>query len=187
MEIQSKHWQGNINKRCKDVYMDAMTDLVREFSENAKFYMSSEVDPITTSKINAAICDMLKFNKYRDMPMYLIAEAFGKGALGELGCTTRYTVRNVCVWLNASYDKMCEINVQIKSKEDAERRIASEKNYVNIKNRATMYGSALMRKLELQYGGQMLDGDWERMTLDKIVDLMDKGYRVEEIIPGLVL
>jgi len=79
------------------------------------------------------------------------------------------------------------VGIRVKSKEDAERRIASEKNYVNIKNRATMYGSALMRKLELQYGGQMLDGDWERMTLDKIVDLMDKGYRVEEIIPGLVL
>lgn len=183
MEIQSKHWQSNMNKRCKDVYMDAMTDLVREFSENAKFYMSSEVDPLTTSKINAAICDMLKFNKYREMPMHMIAEAFGRGSLGELGGTTRYTVRNVCVWLNETYDKMCSMNMQNKSKEDHERRKEEEKSYKYMQKHHSRYGTALYRKMSWE----LTEAEWDRITLDKIVDLMDKGYKVDEIEPGLIL
>lgn len=188
MEIQSPHYQPNMTKKCKDIYNEYLLPVVREFSEIAKFYMSSEVSDDVTMKINAAICDMLKFHhKYRELPLYLVAEAFHKGALGQLGGTTRYTVRNVVTWLEEMYTKMSNFSQQEQSKVDSERRKEEEKTYKQGQRHHTKFGTALYHKMEWAQSGLLTEEEWDRITLDKIVDMMDRGYPIAEMDPGMIL
>ena len=184
MEIQTPHYQSNLNKACKDIWMEHLGPVVRELSEISKFYMSSSLNDSETIKINGAICDLLKFNnKYRELPLYLVAEAFHKGALGELEGTSKYTVRNVCIWLNEIYDKMCRIQAINKNREEDQLRKTYESDYKSNWKHHSKYGAALSKKMEWDIDRKT----WERITLDKMVEMLDKGYTLDELTPDMII
>jgi hypothetical protein len=188
MEIKSSFYRDNISDRCMDIPFIDLQEVIDELSQNAKFFMSSDIDATTTEKINAAIVDLLKNQKYKFLPLYLVGEAFTTGSLGELGGTTRFTVRNVCIWLNAMHEKLAVINQERMAKEDAERRAASEKAFRMQKKDINLYGAAMARKMEWFQGtGPQSGADYDRCTLDKIVELIRKGYSLREINPSMIL
>ncbi len=160
-----------------------LLDIIDELSQNAKFFMSSDLDSAMTEKVNAAIVDLLKNQKYKYLPLSLVGEAFTKGALGELGGTTRFTVRNVVTWLNQMNDRMAQIEAERKSREDDARRKSMEDVFKITKDRSSLFGAACL----LKASWHLQDPDYDLCTLDKIVDLMERGYKISEIHPSMIL
>ena len=83
MEIKIKHYHTYINDRCMQIPTEHLLEIIDELSQNAKFFMSSDLDSAMTEKVNAAIVDLLKNQKYKYLPFSLVGEAFTKGSLGR--------------------------------------------------------------------------------------------------------
>ena len=183
MEIKTKYYQTYANERCMMIPTDQLLEVIDELALNAKFYMSSDLDDVMTEKINAAIVDLLKNQKFKYLPLHLVSEAFTKGALGELGGTTRFTVRNVVTWLNQMNDRMAQIEAERKTREDDARRKSMENGFKMTKERSSLYGTACL----LKASWHLQDPEYDLCTLDKIVHLLELGYKPEHIHPSMML
>jgi hypothetical protein len=149
--------------------------------------MNTEMQGEITARTADTIVDLLKHSNLRFMPFHLVCEGFQKGAMGELGGTTRFTVRNVNTWMRAMNDKLAQINVERKTKEDAERRSQEEKAFRQAKRINNLYGAAMYRKIEWAYAGALSSEDYDRCTLDKIVEAIQKGYSIKDLQPSMIL
>jgi len=187
MEIKCQSYHDNLNRPCRDIFADNLSEILDELSQVARFYMSSDVDAGTMVKINSAILQLLKFGKYRFLPVHMVGEAFTRGSMGELGGTTRFTVRNVCIWLSEVLDKQQRISAQKVSEEDEEKKKQEERKFRENKSRNNLYGSAMFRKIEWCHAGLLSPRQYDECTLDKIVDLIERGYPVSHITPSMII
>lgn len=172
---------------CKDILSEAMKEMVIELSSNAIFVMNTEMETSITARTAETIVDLLKHSLFRFMPFHLVCEGFQKGAMGELGGTTRFTVRNVNTWMRAMYEKLAQVNMENQTKMDAQRRAEESKLFKQSQHRNNLYGAAMFRKIEWCYAGLLSSEDYDRLTLDKIVEAMGKGYSIKELTPEMIL
>lgn len=184
MELRSNYFKMNMNDACKDIITDQMIEMIAELSANAIFIMNTDVDGSVTSRTTEIIIETLKNSKFRYMPFNLVMEGFYRGSMGELGGTTRFTVRNVCTWMNVMYEKLAQINTAKKTMEDAERRKEGTKAYKQSQKQSALYGSAYYWKIS---HCPMSDTQYDRLTLDKIVEAIKKGYSLKELEPNMIL
>lgn len=183
MEIKSAYYPQYLAEKVYNIPSEHMREMIDEFAINAKFYMSSDVDNEATDKINAAVVDLLK-NKFRYLPLSLVAEAYTRGSLGELGGTTRFTVRNIYIWLTAVDEKNQRLNQESQSRTDSERRAAEERAFRLQQKRSTKYGAAMYWKIG--FAKQLSAAEYHRISLDKIVAMMDRGYKLENLTPEMI-
>lgn len=188
MEIKTSYYCEYLNTRASDIPMAALVEITDEFSANAKFYMSSDVDESTTEKINTATVDLLKNSRFKYLPLHLISEAYHRGSLGDLGGTTRFTLRNIYTWLSSMTDKLQVIETEKKTREDESRRAAAERLFKQDRHNANLFGTAMYIKIALCYSGAIITGqEYDRCSLDKIVDLLKRGYKSDQIHPSMIL
>jgi hypothetical protein len=187
MEFKSTYFSAHMNDRCRDILTTSMREMIMELTLNAIFVMNTDLEASITAKTTETVVDILKNQKYSPMPFHLVVEGFAKGSMGELGGTTRFTVRNVCTWMNAMYEKLAQINIEIKSKEDAARRAAEALEFKNRKKTANLYGAAMFRKIEWCQAGLISSAEYDRLTLDKIVARMQEGFPLAELTPSMIL
>jgi hypothetical protein len=186
MEIKSKFYQAHIASKMYDVPKEQLQELIDEFSVNAKFFMSSDEDSATTAKITKAVVEELK-DRFKYLPLSLVAEAFSKGAKGELGGTTRFTFRNVYTWLKAIEEKNQKLYADEISRKEDRQRAEQEKQFRSSQRRSTLYGSAFYRKLEWCYEGLVSSSDYDRLTLDRIVAMIEQGHDIKTLTPKMIL
>lgn len=184
MEIKSTYYSLYIAHSMREIPKEHLCELIEEFAINARFYMSSDADNDTMLKINAAVVDLLK-NKFRNLTLDLVSEAYTRGSLGELGGTTRFTVRNVYIWLSAIEEKNQRLYQDKVSRLDSEKRAAEEKAFKSQQKRSNMYGSAMMWKIG--YAKQLSSRDYDQLSLDLIVDAMQRGYDLRTLTPEMIL
>lgn len=182
MEIKSQYYQEYINTKVGDIPTVALIELIDEFASNAMFYMSSDADGMTTDKINSASVELLK-NRFRFIPLNLVAEAYTRGSLGELGGTTRFTVRNVYIWLNNIDEKNQRLYQESQSKIDNQRRAENERRFRLTQDRSSLFASAFYWKVS---HSPMPDAEYDRLTLDKIVNMFERGYTFNELTPSMI-
>jgi hypothetical protein len=187
MEFKSSHFNLCMNEQCKDILTDSMKEMIIELSSNAIFVMNTDMEAGITVRTAELIVEILKNSKFRFMPFHLVIEGFHKGSMGELGGTTRFTVRNVNTWMNAMYDKLAQINMEKKTKEDAERRAAESAAFKSRQKTANLYGAAMYRKIEWAHAGLLSSAEYDRLTLDKIVARMQEGFSIKELTPSMIL
>lgn len=187
MELKSRYFNLHMNDLCRDIPSDSMKEMIIELSSNAIFVMNTDMEPSITVRTAELIVDTLKNFKCRLMPFHLVMEGFHKGSMGELGGTTRFTVRNVNVWMNAMHEKLSLINQERKTKEDSERRAAETAAFKRQQKTASLYGAAMYRKIEWCYAGLISSAEYDRLTLDKIVARMQEGFSIRELTPGMIL
>lgn len=183
MEISSQYYPEYLNTKVGEIPSTALTELIDEFASNAKFYMSSDCDSATTFKINSAAVDLLK-NRFRFIPLSLVAEAYTRGSLGELGGTTRFTVRNVYTWLNSIEEKNQRLYQETQSKIDDQKRADNERHFRLGQKRSALFAAAFYWKIS---HCPMPDKDYDRLSLDKIVEAIEKGYTFNELTPAMIL
>ena len=184
MEIKSEYYPTYISEIMTHIPREHLRELIDEFAIQARFFMSSDIDTDTMNKINAAIIVLLK-DKFKNLSLSLVGEAYTRGSLGELGGTTRFTVRNVYTWLSAVEEKSQKMYQDKVSRMDAEKRAAEEKVFKSQQKRSNMYGSAMMWKIG--YAKQISSADYDRLNLDKIVDAMQKGHNLKTLTPSMIL
>lgn len=187
MELKSTFFSAHMNDRCRDILKSSMKEMILELSVNAIFVMNTDMEGTITVKTTEVIVDVLQSQKYSIMPFHLVMEGFTKGSMGELGGTTRFTVRNVCTWMNAMYERMAQINAERKSKEDSERRVAEAKSFKAEQKRSILFGKAMYRKIEWCKEGAISSQEYDRLTLVKIVAAMQKGYNIKDLQPSMIL
>jgi hypothetical protein len=161
-----------------------MTEMVAELSTNAVFVMNTDIQAEASSRIVETVVDLLKHSLLRFMPFHLVCEGFQKGAMGELGGTTRFTVRNVNTWMRAMNEKLAQINMDLKTREDARRRAEEAAAYKQLQKRYSIFGTACRWKVD---HCPLPDADYDRLTLDKIVEAFNKGYSFKELTPSMIL
>lgn len=182
MEIKSLHYRTNLNNQCGTIPTAALQELIDEFTLNAKFSMGSDVDSSMLIKISSTICEMLR-SRFKFIPLKLIAEAYTLGSLGDLGGTTRLTVRNVYIWLSAIEEKYRKIIQEDQSYKDNQRREEEEKAFKLIQKRSSMYGMALYWKIS---HCPMPDDQYDRLSLDRIVEKVRQGLKLSELTPLMI-
>jgi hypothetical protein len=182
MEIRSQYYPEYINVKVGEIPVTPLIELIDEFASNAKFYMSSDADSMTTEKINTASIELLK-NRFRFLSLNLVAEAYTRGSLGELGGTTRFTVRNVYIWLNSIDEKSQRLYQETQSKIDDQKRAENERIFRQGQKRSSLYASAFYWKIS---HCPMPGADYDRLTLDKIVAAVERGYSFKELNPSMI-
>ncbi len=182
MEIRSQYFQEYFMAKAGDIPTVALIELIDEFASSAKFYMSSDADSITTEKINSIVVDLLK-NRFRFIPLSLIAEAYTRGSLGELGGTTRFTVRNVYIWLNSIEERNQRLYQETQSKIDDRKRAENERLFRSSQKRNNLFASAFYWKIS---HCPLSNSDYDRLVLDKIVDMFERGYTSTELTPSMI-
>lgn len=187
MEFKSNYFNEHLNDACKDILTDSMREMIIELLANAIFVMSTDMAASVTVRTTELIVDTLKNSKFRYMPFRLVMEGFTRGSMGELGGTTKFTVRNAYIWMNTMYEKLALINTEQKTKEDAERRTYDERSFRKLQERSNLYGAALYRKMEWCAAGVVSSSEYDRLTLDKIVATIQKGYSIKELLPSMIL
>jgi hypothetical protein len=182
MEIKNDYYKHHLKDRCKDVPQSMLKDIITEFMANAKFYMNSNTDTETMEKVNTAIVDLLH-TKFGYLPLYLVGEAYTRGPLGELGGYASISVRNIYIWLSAVNEKAQNLSAQDQSKLDDERRSEAEKIFKLNQAHNVRFGTALSIKLTWVYEGRIDANDWDKYTLDAIVDKLKQGYDIHSLRP----
>jgi hypothetical protein len=185
MEIKNEYYKHHLKDRCKDVPENTLKDIITEFSDNAKFYMNSNIDAGSMAKVNITIVDLLK-NKFGYLPLYLVGEAYTRGPVGELGGYASISVRNIYIWLSAVNEKAQNLSAQDQSRADDERRTEAEKIFKLNQAHNVRFGTALSIKLTWVYEGRIDADDWDKYTLDEIVNYLKQGYDVNSLRPSMI-
>jgi len=186
MEIKNEYYSGHLKERCREVPEETLIDIIEEFSSIAKFYLSTEIHIDDIKKINGAILDILKHGRFQWLPLYLVGEAYTKGSLGELGGTTKLSVRNIYIWLTQMEEKMRNIDAGYQSKIDNERRANDERVYMEHQSHNVRFGTALCIKLAWVYEGRIKANDWDKYTLDAIAEKLKEGYSDKTLLPSKI-
>ena len=185
MQIKNEFYKYHLKDRCKDVPENLLRDIIIEFSDNAKFYMNSNVDAATMAKVNTAIVDLLK-TKFGYLPLYLVGEAYTRGPVGELGGYASMSVRNIYIWLSAVNEKAQNLSAQDQSRADDERRTEAEKIFKLNQVHNVRFGTALSIKLTWVYEGRIDPDNWDKYPLDEIVSYLKQGYDIHSLRPTLI-
>jgi hypothetical protein len=185
MELKSSFYPAYLNEQVGNMPKDALMEIIEEISSNAKFYMNSDLDGSSTDRVNGAIVAILQ-SKYKYFSLSVVTEAFHSGSLGELGGTTKFTVRNVAIWLNASREKYERARAEQKTKEDNAKREAEEKSFRHTRNNDNLFGTALWIKTGWNYNGTIKSDDWDNYTLDAIVAKLREGYTEKTLHPSML-
>jgi hypothetical protein len=185
MELKSNFYPVYLNEQIMNIPTAALTEIIEELSSNVKFYMNSDLDSSSTDRVNNAIVSILQ-SKYKYFTLSVVAEAFHSGSLGELGGTTKFTVRNVAIWLNASKERYERARAEQKTKDDNHKREAEERSFRKTRDNDNLFGTALWIKIGWNYNGSIRSSDWDNYPLDAIVAKLRQGYTEHNLIPEMI-
>ena len=183
MEIKDENFKYYIKYPVNQIPTVDLISIINELSINAIFFMGCELKPDELKSAIKAVIYVLN-NYYGYMPLYLVAEAFSKGSIGDMGGTARFNARNVNIWMAEIRTKFQNLTAQQKSKDDSDRRQAEEIVYKNNQVHNVLFGTALSLKLVWVYKHQINADDWERYTLDKIVEKLKNGFTDKTLRPA---
>ena len=180
MEIKSEAYKYYLRYEVGKIPDQELNEVIKEFSSNAIFMMGSEHKPDDLRKTHQSVLYLIR-SAYSFLPLHLIAEAFSKGSVGDLGGTTKFSARNVNIWLREIKDKHYNLIAEEKSREDNQRRSEVEKIFKSNQANNVIYGTALFLKLSWAYEGRIDPENWEKYSLDAIVNELRNGYTVKTL------
>jgi hypothetical protein len=189
MELESNYFRLRMQESCVHIPEPELDEMITELSSNAMFFMDSRQEAETSRRMVVAIVDMLRNSKYRFLQISLVCQAFAQGSVGELGGTTKFTVRNVAIWLNAMLEKQQVLRASQQTKKDDEIRAVNEQDFRKEQKRNNLFGKAFLLKMEWCYNGtinRFSDEDYDGISLDKIVHFLEKGISVDQITPEMI-
>jgi hypothetical protein len=89
--------------------------------------------------------------------------------------------------MRAMHEKLGQVNMEKQTKIDAERRAEEARSFKLHQKTNNLYGAAEYRKIEWCQAGLVSSAEYDRLTLDKIVEAMNKGYSIKELTPSMIL
>lgn len=188
MKLENENFPVYMDTEVIHIPTGHLTPMLMELVTNALFYMNTENNAETTLRMVSGIRDLLLTDhSYKHFKLHLIIETFHKGSLGELGGTTKFGLRNVNIWLFSVKDKAQKLDAERRSREDNNRKAEEERAFRSRRDRNTLYGAAMYRKIEWASAGHLTDRQYDLCTLDKIVELLERGYSISDLQPGMIV
>ena len=186
MEITNENYRVFINHPVGEIPRDELSGILEELMVTAMFYMNNTLEETSTKTTREAILYVLK-NEFGYMPLHMIAEGFMKGSLGRLGGTTKFTVRNVHIWIEAMKEQYQRGIAQKSSKDEQERKRKEDEYWRAFHRDDYIFGTALHLKLSWAYEGAIKRDDWDKYTLDAIVVQLRAGETEKTLRPSMIL
>ena len=186
MKLESKYFPVYMNTPCNEIPQFNLKIMVLELITNAIWLMNTDLESTLIAKSAETLTRILKEEKYKWLPLHLVIEGFSRGSMGELGGTTKFSLRNVFTWLTAMDDKDKILKVEQKSREDAARRKSEETAFKGTRKSSSLYGSALWKKIEWITSGAVPKEAYDDIKLDRIVELIKQGHRINDIKPSML-
>jgi hypothetical protein len=188
MKLVNKNFPEYMDVPMMNIPSEDMDAMLMELAINAMFFMNTENSEDINLKLVAGIKDLILSDyNYKFMPLHLVIETFHKGSVGELGGTTRFGLRNVNLWLFSSKEKHQKLIAEQKSKEDNRKRAEWEENFKRNHEKDWIFGQALWLKVGWNYSGAIKPQDWDKYTLDAIVEKLRQGYDENSLRPSMIL
>ena len=186
MELKSEHFREYMSRGMGEIPVPELKEMIAELSSNAIFFMNTDLDEIAMGRTVAVISQLLKEPEYRYLPLNLVIEAFVKGQKGELGGTSKFTPRNVSIWIAGMHEKSIRVRAEQISKEDDSRRRREISEFNSSRIFSGYYGKATC-KLMAWYNNRMISIEqWNNEALEVIVRLQKEGRKIEEINKEMV-
>lgn len=189
MEFKSQYFAAYMSTRVEDIPSDPLKAMLMELIANASWIMDTTLEGSAVVKMTETIVSVLRDPKhgYNHFPFHLVCDAFGKGQIGELGGTSKFSLRNVFTWCSACKDSNQRLTAESISKREAARRMENERIFRVNQRHNSMYGTALVMKLGWWQSGALKPEAWENCTLDAIVSLLKQGHKEYEITPKMII
>jgi soluble cytochrome b562 len=185
MEINNALYPIYLNTPAGEIPREELAEILIELMSNAMFYMNSSLEETQVKTTREAIIYFLKHD-FAYMPLSTISEAFMNGSLGKLGGTTKFTVRNVHVWLEAMKEQFQRQQSQKRSQHDQQEKMREEKDWKENHRGVAIFGTALDLKLSWVYAGAIRAENWDDYSLDAIVNHLRAGETVETLKPSMI-
>ncbi|MBW1612418.1 MAG: hypothetical protein JRJ57_00255 [Deltaproteobacteria bacterium] len=168
-----------LNYTVGEVPREKLREIIDELSATAMVNMGGNETTIPLQRIIESIT-MLVAKQYYELPISKVASAFWRGSLGELGGTTRFTLRNVNLWLKESHQQWGEEHIREMSRKNREKYDAYEKADRDVITACRM---KIMWRLDKRITPDQSD----KIHVEDIVHRLRDGFRERDIIPEMFL
>ena len=184
MTLSNENFPVYMNYAINTIPAEDLTPMLIELAALAMFYMNTENDVVTTTKLVTAIKDMMLSDfTYKQIPLHLLIETFHKGSLGELGGTSKFGIRNVNIWLSNIREKHQKLITEEISKKDYLQKTEEERSFRSQQKHNNKFASAYYGKIK---HCPMSDAEYDRLTLDKIVERIEAGFDFKTLTPEMI-
>jgi hypothetical protein len=174
MEIKSEYYAPNASRPCGEIITASLEHVIDELVISAGYNMDASLSSDSDHRrLISLVAGVLK-KDFRFLPLYRVVEAFYRGSLGELGGTTRLTVRNIIIWVR-------EIDTKHRQSSIEDSRLVK---IIQEKESVCEYGAAGVRlKLQWRSNNVFTSEEWDKYPLEKIFELLKAGRKIGEIRP----
>jgi hypothetical protein len=150
----------------KDVSQDDLNLLVNLFMNDAAVIMGNDYNENSLDMIIEIVR-----NQYSYLPVFFIASAFKKGALGKYGKegSGRLTPRTINAWIEF---EALEYNKYLAHKEQKEKEFRTYDSMDLVKFPA---GQAIIKKIDWYKKGIIDGDDWDKIPLKEMAERIGQG------------
>jgi len=148
---------------CSEIPIEYLKTIILQFLYDASKDMGCDFDKEETpERVYYTIS-----THYNHLPLYMVASAFRRGALGQYG-SGRLVPRTVFGWLG-------EINQVYLTKHSV--RDNSEDNYTKFDGLHKFpLGKAIIKKIDWVRNGSLSIRDWEKVPLKEVAEIIGEGH-----------
>ena len=168
-----------LNYNVSDVPRDKLREIIDELSATAMVNMGGNETTIPLQRIIESITALVA-KQYYELPISKVAGAFWRGSLGELGGTTRFTLRNVNLWLKETHQQWGEEHIREISRKNREKYDSHERADQDVITACRM-------KIMWRIDGKITPDQSEKIHVEDIVHRLRDGFREKDIIPEMFL
>lgn len=163
----------------ENIPRDDLKNIVRELTGNALVNMGHDESGTVLANMVDGIVALLK-NKYKMMPLSKVIAAFDQGSLGELGGTTRFTMRNVNIWVKAIYEQWGAEYLRAESRRNRLEYSKDEKSDPDVVVACRM-------KIMWRLSGRITHEQSDKIHVEDMVQKLKDGFEEKDIIPEMFL
>jgi len=145
---------------CSEIPFSDIEIIIMKFIKEAEIDMGSELDAVAVPRVVDFVC-----KDYSHLPLYAIASAFKKGALGHYG-PGRLIPRTINNWLS----EMSQVQLY-KSKGLADKN--ESKKWDDLHKYPA--GRAICLKIDWYNSGLINGNDWDNIPLKELAGMLGRG------------
>lgn len=160
----------------KEIAALPLKKMLEELIAAADYVMGAGMDDAESVKLIRWLVNFL-YEKYGYMPMTHIEAAIKEGSVGRRGGTSKLVPRNIIIWISEQEKIFQEQHVSKMKKADEERRHADLKGTKT----DSMIAKAVIMKIRWKCDGRITSEQYDRVSSQKIYELLVAGKRESEI------
>src|ERR1035437_992418 len=150
------------NSLCNDIPSEHLKEFIKSYLISASIDMGQTYDKETTPE---RVFDMIKTH-YHHLPLFLIASAFKRGALGQYG-SGRLVPRTIFGWLAEMNQYYMTCHEKRDNSQDNQHKFNGLEKYP--------LGKAICKKIDWLKSGAITSDEWDQIPLKSVAEIIGRG------------